>query len=133
MVSYRVWGGAGVPVGTSLTLANGMNMQALDPTSPGVVNAWLAPRGFRVCNAVACAVTFPPVPPVLAELASKANGNGAAYVLISHGANRFGGFTADGIYLGTSSGASPGPLENINRNTLPMRATSPDDFYIDTE
>lgn len=54
-------------------------------------------------------------------------------MLISHGANRFGGFTADGNYLGTSSGPAPGPLENINRNTLALRATSPNDFYIDTE
>ena len=126
MISYRVWGGAGV-AGSSLTLADGMNMQALDPASAGVVNAWLAPRGFRVCNAVACAVASP------AELASKANGNGAAYVLISHGANRFGGFSADGNYLGTSSGPAPGPLENINRNTLALRSGTPNDFYIDAE
>ena len=125
MISYRVWGGAGVA--GSLTLADGMNMQALDPASAGVVNAWLATRGFRVCNAVACAVASP------AELASKANGNGAAYVLISHGANRFGGFSADGNYLGTSSGPAPGPLENINRNTLALRSGTPNDFYIDAE
>ncbi|MEZ5717357.1 MAG: prepilin-type N-terminal cleavage/methylation domain-containing protein [Burkholderiaceae bacterium] len=125
MISYRVWGGAGVA--GSLTLPDGMNMQALDPTNAGAVNAWLATRGLRVCNAVACA------PASAAELASKANGNGVAYVLVSHGANRFGGFSADGNYLGTSSGPAPGPLENINRNTLALRATSPNDFYIDTD
>lgn len=125
MISFRVWGGAGVA--SSLTLADGMNMQALDPTSAGVVSTWLATRGFRMCNAVACAVSSP------AELTSKTNGNGVAYVLVSHGANRFGGFTADGIYLGTSSGALPGPLENINRNTLALRSATPVDFYIDTE
>lgn len=125
MISYRVWGGAGVA--GSLTLPDGMNMQALDPTNAGAVNTWLATRGLRVCNAVACA------PASAAELASKANGNGVAYVLVSHGANRFGGFSADGNYLGTSSGPAPGPLENINRNTLALRATSPNDFYIDTD
>ena len=124
MISYRVWGGAGVA--GSLTLADGMNMQALDPASAGVVNAWLATRGFRVCNAVDC--TLP-----AAQLTDKAAGNGVAFVLVSHGANRFGGFTADGIYLDTSSGALPGPLENINRNTLALRSGAPDDFYIDTE
>jgi len=126
MVSYRVWGGAGLP-GPSLTLADGMNMQALDPTNPGAVNTWLSTRGLRACNAAACAVGS------AAELASKANGNGVAYFLISHGPNRFGGFSADGNYLGTSVGAPPGPLENINRSTVPLRSASPNDFYVDAD
>ena len=45
--------------------------------------------------------------------------------LISHGANRFGGFSADGNYLGTSSGPGARPLENINRNTLALRPQAP--------
>ena len=68
-----------------------------------------------------------------AELASKADGNGVAYFLISHGPNRFGGFSADGNYLGTSVGAPPGPLENINRSTVPLRSASPNDFYVDAD
>ncbi len=126
MVSYRVWGGAGLP-GPSLTLVDGMNMQALDPTNPGAVNTWLSTRGFRACNAAACAVGS------AAELTSKVNGNGVAYFLISHGPNRFGGFSADGNYLGTSVGAPPGPLENINRSTVPLRFASPNDFYVDAD
>ena len=142
MISYRVWGGAGVA--NSLTLPNGMDMSACDPAKAGptvagacdsatsplnwlTVDASVNARGFRVCNASPCAVGN------VAELASKANGNGAAYVLISHGANRFGGFSADGNYLGTSSGPAPGPLENINRNTLALRSGTPNDFYIDAE
>ena len=125
MISYRVWGGAAVA--GPLTLADGMNMQALDPTNPGAVNTWLSTRGFRACNAAACAVGS------AAELASKANGNGVAYFLISHGPNRFGGFSADGNYLGTSVGAPPGPLENINRSTVPLRSASPNDFYVDAD
>ena len=101
MISYRVWGGAGVA--GSLTLPDGMNMQALDPTNAGAVNTWLATRGLQrvQCRGVC--------PASAAELASKANGNGVAYVLVSHGASRFGGFSADSNYLGTSSGPAPGP------------------------
>ncbi len=128
LVTYRVW--------PALAQVNGLDMSTRDPTVDGAVpgenqvREWLKTRGFRACNAAACPVT---VPVDAAELASKVNGNGVAYVLISHGANRFGGFTADGNYLGTSSGPAPGPLENINRNTLALRSGAPDDFYIDTE
>ena len=128
LVTYRVW--------PALAQVKGLDMSTRDPTVDGAVPGenqvieWLKTRGFRVCNAAACPVT---VPVDAAELASKVNGNGVAYVLISHGANRFGGFTADGNYLGTSSGPAPGPLENINRNTLALRSGAPDDFYIDTE
>ncbi|MGL6205159.1 MAG: type II secretion system protein [Giesbergeria sp.] len=126
IVSYKVWGGAGVA--SSLTLADGMNMQALDPTNSGAVKTWLSTRGFRACNAAACAVGS------AAELASKADGNGVAYFLISHGPNRFGGFSADGNYLGTPQGTPPGPLENINRSTVPLRSAVPnDDYYVDAD
>lgn len=129
VVSYRVWGGAGAP--GSLTLhtgpGTGMDMTSLDPSVGGAVLGWLTGRGFRVCNAAACGLGS------AAELASRANGNGVAYFLISHGANRFGGFSAGGQYIGTSSGPLPGPLENINRGTQPLRTAIPNDFYVDTE
>ena len=130
IVSYRVWGGAAVGP-TTLTgntgPGTGMDMTGLDPTNAGAVNSWLSTRGFRACNAAACAVGS------AAELTSKVNGNGVAYFLISHGPNRFGGFSADGNYLGTSVGAPPGPLENINRSTVPLRSASPNDFYVDAD
>jgi len=103
-VTYRVWGGT-----NTLTVhtgpGTGMDMSNLDPATPGAVSGWLASRGFRVCNAAACPVT---VPVDAAELASKVNGNGVAYVLISHGANRVHGFTTDGVYLATANGPGPG-------------------------
>lgn len=126
MVSYRVWGGAGLP-GPSLTLVDGMNMQALDPTNPGAVNTWLSTRGFRACNAAACAVGS------AAELTSKFNGNGVAYFLISHGPNRFGGFNVDGNYIDPAGGSPFGPLENLNRNTQIVQVAPGADFYIDAE
>lgn len=144
LISYRVWGGAGVA--NPLTVANGMDMSGCDPaqvgpTSAGVCNATTSPlnwltvdasvnaRGFRVCNASPCAVGS------VAELASKANGNGVAYVLISHGANRFGAYTPNGgVPLATANGSGPGALENnVNRNGLAVRTASPADFYVDAD
>lgn len=142
MVSYRVWGGAGVA--HSLTLPNGMDMSSCDPAQVGpavagacnsatspinwlTVNASANARGFRVCSASPCAVGN------LAELASKANGNGVAYVLVSHGANRVGGFTAEGNYLNTPNGPGPGQMENINFNGVALRTAGPNDFYIDAD
>jgi len=125
VISYRVWGVAGV--GQPLTAANGMDMTALDPGTAGQVQAWLISRGFRMCNDSPCAVSS------ATELASKANGNGVAYVLISHGANRIHGYTPTGTLITTASGAGPGALETINRNNIALRTGSPDDFYIDAD
>lgn len=140
MISYRVWGGAGVV--HSLTLPNGMDMSACDPakTGPTVAGAcdsatsplnWLTvdasvnARGFRVCNDSPCDADN--------VVASKAAGNGVAYVLISHGANRVHGFTTDGVYLATANGPGPGSREDVNRNQLDVRTTGTNDFYIDAE
>ena len=126
MITYRVWAGAAVAV-SSLTQPDGMNMSNLDPaTQNGQVQAFLQARGFRICSANPCAAG------AAAELASRTGMTGAAYALISHGANRVGGFSADGVYLGTANGPGPGPLENINFNALAPRTATPTDFYIDT-
>jgi len=141
LISYRVWAG----VANSLTLANGMDMTACDPngaatTDVGACRAdnttsplnWLTvdssvnARGFRACNASPCAVGG------LEELTSKANGNGVAYFLISHGSNKFGAFSANGTLLPVN-GPGPGPLENINSNGIALRTAAPNDFYIDAE
>ena len=127
MVSYRVWGVVANTLTAYAGAGTGMDMTNLDPSTAGAVNGWLAGRGFRACNGDPCAVGSP------TELASKANGNGVAYFLISHGPNRFGGFSADGNYLGVSVGAPPGPLENTNRSTVPLRSASPNDFYVDAD
>jgi prepilin-type N-terminal cleavage/methylation domain-containing protein len=142
LISYRVWGGAGVA--NPLTTAGGMDMSNCDPTQLGATVAglcdattspinWLTvdtsinARGFRACNTSPCAVGS------ASELASKAIGNGVAYFLISHGANTFGAFNTNGTVLTTANGPGPGALENINRNGQVVRTTSPNDFYIDAE
>lgn len=126
MVTYRVWAGATVPGGTSLAQANGMNLSIYDPaTQSALIQTILQARGFRICNATPCAVG------AAAELSSRTGLTGAAYVLISHGANRVGGFSVDGVYQGTANGPGPGPLENINFNAVAPRTASPADFYID--
>lgn len=125
LVTYRVWGGAGVP--DSLTAADGMDMSALDPatTTAGTVSNWLTDRGFRACNASPCGSA--------AELASKTNGNGVAYFLISHGANKLGAFNSNGTLITTANGPGPGSLETINRNGQALRTTTPTDFYMDAD
>ncbi len=142
LISYRVWAGAGVV--NSLTVANGMDMSACDPAQAGATAAgacvattsplnWLTAdasanaRGFRACNATPCAVGS------AGELASKAGGNGVAYFLISHGANKFGGYTPNGTLIAAASGAGPGALENTNQNGAALRTASPNDFYIDAD
>lgn len=131
-VSYRVWGGAALGA-NSLTQVTpgGVDMSTLTPASAGAVSAWLQTRGFRACNASPCVVGN------TAELASKANGNGIAYFLISHGANKFGAFTPNGgVPLATANGPGPGALENINRNgqlrtSPPVNANTA--FYVDAD
>lgn len=125
MVSYRVWAGAAVAA-SSLTQPDGMNMSSLDPaTQNAQIQAFLQARGFRICNASPCAVG------AAAEMSSRTGMTGAAYVLISHAANKVGGFSVDGVYLGMASGSGPGALENINFNALAPRTATPNDFYID--
>src|SRR3990167_1954899 len=125
MISYRVWAGAAVAA-SSLTQPDGMNMSNLDPaTQSAQIQTFLQARGFRICTTNPCAAG------AAAELASRTGMTGAAYVLISHGANRVGGFSADGVYLGTANGPGPGPLENINFNALAPRTATPTDFYIE--
>ena len=131
LVTYRVWGGAGVT--NSLTVANGMNMSALKPAPPpgtpvaDTVSGWLTSRGFRACNAPLCALGSG------VELASKANGNGVAYFLISHGANKYGAYNPNGTWVGTANGPGPGVQESINRNNQAIRSSPSDDFYIDAD
>lgn len=126
LITYRVWAGAAVAA-DALTQPNGMNMSTLDPMVVGAVSGWLANRGFRACNAVACPVGG------VAELASKTGSNGVAYFLVSHGANRIGGFSAEGNYVAAANGLGPGPLENINFNAVAVRTGLPNDFYIDAD
>lgn len=132
MITYRVWAGATVPVGSSLAqsptpgIPSGMKMSDLDPaTQNPQIQTFLQARGFRICNTTPCALSS------AAELSSRAGRTGAAYVLISHGANRVGGYSVDGVYQGTANGPGPGPREVINFNAAAPRTAAPADFYID--
>lgn len=149
LVTYRVWGGTGVA--NPLTLANGMDMSDCDPAGAGLTNVgacradnttsplnWLTvdssanARGFRACRADPCPVTLQANPPGADELARRVDGNGIAYFLISHGANKFGAFNPSGT-LTPVNGPGPGPLENINSNGIALRTIAADDFYVDTD
>ena len=126
LITYRVWAGVAVAA-NALTQADGMNMNWDPATQNAQIQGFLQAGGFRVCSASPCAAG------TAAELATRTNMTGAAYVLISHGANRVHGFNTDGGYLATANGPGPGPLEDINRNALATRTAAPNDFYIDSE
>lgn len=118
LITYRVW--------PQLTSSNGMDMPWDPATQNAQIQGFLQARGFRVCSGACVAAPD-------AELATRTNMTGAAYVLISHGANRVRGFNTEGTYIAAANGAGPGPLEDINRNQLDVRTTGTSDFYIDTE
>lgn len=61
------------------------------------------------------------------RVADPASRTGAAYVLISHGANRCGGYTPNGIYINVCTGtAGMGPAEQSNRNNNAPLTGNPD-------
>lgn len=164
LITYRVWArtdtGNGSTINTSLAMDGGMNMSLCDPAgtgplSPGGVGCfkttilpvppatettyqytspsdWLnadGGRGFRACDAAPSCVLGS-----AAELASKANRNGVAYFLISHGANKFGAYTPSGVFIDQANGSGPGLRENVNSNGQPLRTITPDgDFYVDAD
>ena len=98
-------------------------------------------RGFRVCRNIPCAATLPtvpPGPPVLPgtnELSRRVDANGAAYFLISHGANKVGAYTTNGgLPLTVANGPGPGARESINLNNQQLRAVDLDStYYIDAD
>lgn len=125
MITYRVWAGSTVAA-SSLTQPDGLNMSTLDPaTQNAQIQAFLQARGFRICSTSPCAAG------AASEMSSRTGMTGAAYVLVSHAANKVGGFSVDGVYLGVASGSGPGPLESVNFNRTAPRTASPADFYVD--
>ena len=119
LVTYRVWG--------ALTQTVGMDMPWNPATQNADIQSFLQARGLKVCG-----TSISPCP-AGKVLAHRLNMTGAAYVLISHGANRVYGFNTDGLYLNTANGPGPGPSEDVNRNQLAIYTTAPSDFYVDTE
>lgn len=156
LITYRVWartsGGVGSAINTSLAMDGGMDFSECDPAkltppSPAeyrctganaqplgalLAGGGMQARGFRVCRD-ACPATTTPTPGTF-EVARRIDGNGAAYFLISHGANRVGAYNTDGTLLTIASGPGPGARERINLNGQALRAADLDStFYIDAD
>ncbi len=74
---------------------------------------YLANRGLQVQDGLGVVVMDPVV------------GNGAAYVLISHGDNGFGAYSSQGV-LQAANGSPAGTGETLNRNNLAIQP-----FYVD--
>jgi len=153
--------GNGNTIETSLAMDRGMDMSECRPSSTGaevspflcsptssvlnvlIANATPPPvapvpvvaqsRGFRTCSSDSCPATTIAAVPGPNELSRRVDGNGVAYFLISHGANKYGAYNPTGTWVATANGPGPGAQENINRNNLALRTTSPDDFYIDAD
>lgn len=157
LITYRVWartsGGGGSAINTSLAMDGGMDFSECDPAkltppSPAeyrctganaqplgalLAGGGMQARGFRVCRDT-CAATTLPNPPGTFEVARRIDGNGAAYFLISHGANKAGAYNTNGTLLTIASGPGPGARERINLNGQALRAADLDStFYIDAD
>ena len=157
LITYRVWartsGGVGSAINTSLAMDEGMDFSKCDPAkltppSPAeyrctganaqplgalLADGGMQARGFRVCRDT-CAATTLPNPPGTFEVARRIDGNGAAYFLISHGANKAGAYNTNGTLLTIASGPGPGARERINLNGQALRAADLDStFYIDAD
>ena len=156
LITYRVWartsGGVGSAINTSLAMDGGMDFSECDPAkltppSPAeyrctganaqplgalLAGGGMQARGFRVCRD-ACPATTTPTPGTF-EVARRIDGNGAAYFLISHGANKVGAYNTNGALLTIASGPEPGARERINLNGQALRAADLDStFYIDAD
>jgi prepilin-type N-terminal cleavage/methylation domain-containing protein len=161
LITYRVWAQTknvpGSNVNTSLVMDKGMDMSACHPAGTAAAvsvalvcdpaqapatsplkwltgNSELLPaqaRGFRACQREVCTPSTGATPSQ-DELTRRVDGNGVAYFLISHGANKFGAYTPSGIFVAQANGLGPSPKELVNRNGLSVRTGSPADFYVDS-
>lgn len=104
----------------------GCNPACVSPSPPAASctppNLWLADRGLRVDADAAGTILMNPASPAL---------TGAAYLLISHGSNKAGGYNVNGGVPQPANGPGPGTLELQNANNTALRL--PPDFYIDTD
>lgn len=153
-------GEVGSAINTSLAMDGGMDFSECDPAKPTppspaeyrctganaqplgalLADGGMQARGFRACKDTPCNATLPtvpPGPPVLPganELSRRVDGNGAAYFLISHGANKVGAYNTNGALLTIASGPGPGARERINLNGQALRAADlHSTFYIDAD
>ncbi len=124
-ISYRPWMTNASP-NRSLTLGSNFGFGSCLPLSlpfqtrsaSGAGNTWancLANQGHRVL----------PPPPGTSPLANPSQGTGAAYVLISHGPNRYGGYTSNGTLIT----GGPSSVERQNDNNLLIKDNTPGQGY----
>ncbi|MCZ2114637.1 MAG: type II secretion system GspH family protein [Anaerolineae bacterium] len=137
-ITYRVYSG----VAGSLTRNNGMDMSWCDPAGTAIAafgannqcdpncksdtltacvtpTLFLANKGLQIQNAAGTILMGP-----------AGGGQGAAYVLISHGDNQGGAYSQNGMLLG-SAGAQSGTQELWNNNGVVLRA--PPNYYVDSD
>jgi type II secretory pathway pseudopilin PulG len=120
-ITYRPWMSGGTP----------FSFASRPVTGPSGWSTLLGSSnlGHRVCSSPTC----PAGGPVLAD-PDPGKKTGAAYVLISHGPNRCGGYWPSGQYLDLPSqcqGAPGGQGEQQNRNNTPPASNSPPNGYVD--
>ena len=137
-ITYRVYSG----VAGSLTRNNGMDMSWCDPAGTAVAafgadnqcdpnctsanlgacvtpTLFLANKGLQVQNAAGVPLMNP-----------AGGGQGAAYVLISHGDNQAGAYSQNGTLLGPA-GTPSGTEEALNHNGIALRL--PPGYYVDSD
>jgi len=157
LVTYRLWArttaAPGNNVSTSLAMNNGMDFSDCKPASTGdatvpsylctpaatppqsilsVLTAANNPaqsRGLRVCSRIT--TTQPTTCDIgdSQQITTPWAGTGAAYVLISHGANQWLGYkpnntqppVAGGVFMAQPVGPGGGARERQNRNNLALR------------
>jgi len=117
-ITYRPW--------TSLT--NGTPFSSRSVTGPNSWSTLLGSSnlGHRVCSSPNCSAVLADPDPI--------KKTGAAYLLISHGPNRCGGYLPSGQYLDIPSqcqGAPGGQGELRNRNNSPPANNNPPNGYVD--
>jgi len=134
-ITYRPWTSGLCSLtkssGFSCSGATGASFASRPVTGPSGWSTLLGSSnlGHRVCSSPTC----PAGGPVLAD-PDPGKKTGAAYVLISHGPNRCGGYLPSGQYLDLPSqcqGAPGGQGEQRNRNNFPPASNLPPNGYVD--
>jgi len=124
-----------------LTRTNGMDMSWCDPA--GTAASAVAPNNLcdAACTSANLALCVTPTQFLAGKglliqnaagtiLMDPATGQGAAYILISHGENREGAYSQGGVLQGPT-GSSVGTEEANNRNNTNLRL--PPNYYVDAD
>ena len=136
-ITYRVYSG----VNGSLTRTNGMDMSWCDPAGTAAIA--VAPNNLcdSACTSANLALCVTPTLFLAGKglliqnaagtiLMDPATGQGAAYILISHGENREGAYSQAGVLQGPT-GPSVGTEEANNRNNTNLRLQP--NYYVDAD